>query len=61
LVGAKIVQTIIDPDEEFTGFTLEMPDGTRKNVWVLSDPEGNGSGFLEVGDEAAEVSEIGDG
>jgi len=28
LVGAKIVQAIIDPDEEFAGFTIELPDGT---------------------------------
>ena len=51
MVGAKIIRAIIDPDEEFTGFTIELPDGTKKNVWVLRDPEGNGCGFLEVVDE----------
>lgn len=50
LVGAKIVEAIMDPGEEYTGFKIELPDGTRKNVWVLSDPEGNASGFLEVVD-----------
>lgn len=29
LVGARIVQAIIDPEEEFTGFKIELPDGTK--------------------------------
>lgn len=39
LVGAKIVRAIIDPDEEFTGFTLEMPDGTRKTCGFSAIPK----------------------
>lgn len=51
MVGAKIVQAFIDPEEEFAGFMIQLPDGTQKQVWVLCDPEGNGSGFLEVVDK----------
>lgn len=50
MVGAKIVRAFTDADDEFAGFTIEFPDGTKKNVWVLADPEGNGCGFLDVTD-----------
>ncbi len=46
LVGRRIERLCIAPDTDIgplPGF--ELDDGTT--VWVLEDPEGNGSGFLE--------------
>lgn len=50
MVGTRIVGAFTDADEEFAGFTIEFLGGKRKDVWVLTDPEGNGCGFLEVTD-----------
>lgn len=30
------------------GFDVRMPSGKLITVWVLSDPEGNGPGFLDI-------------
>lgn len=56
LQGGVIAQIIVDDSakqieyfgEPCAGFIVQMPDGTRKQVWVLSDTEGNGNGFLEI-------------
>ena len=37
-----------DFSEAFPGLIIDMPDGTVKTVWILSDPEGNDAGFLDV-------------
>ena len=33
---------------EFWGFTVEGKDGKVYQTLILSDPEGNGPGFLEI-------------
>ena len=33
------------------GFEVRMPTGELKTVFVLSDPEGNGAGCLEINGE----------
>lgn len=52
LVGGTITQAIVaDGDEASFGFLVRTPKGKVLTVWVLSDPEGNGAGFLEIGEE----------
>jgi hypothetical protein len=47
-MGAKIVGFA---DDEEGVFGLIIQKGKQKKVlWVLCDPEGNGPGFLELGD-----------
>ena len=50
LIGFKVTQIAIDDsdeDEEWTALVLEK--GKRKKLaWILQDPEGNGSGFLDI-------------
>lgn len=57
LVGGVITQAIVAEDGEFGdanfGFEVQLRDGSVKVVWVLSDPEGNGTGFLEIEGDAA--------
>jgi hypothetical protein len=52
LVGGTITQAVIAADGEYGdanfGFEIRLPSGAVKTVWVLSDPEGNGAGFLEI-------------
>ena len=53
LVGATITQAVVSADdadgvEACFGFMVRTKAGKELTVWVLSDPEGNGSGFLEI-------------
>jgi hypothetical protein len=48
LVGAVITQSVVAEDYSSFGFEARMPTGEIKTVWVLSDPEGNGAGYLDV-------------
>ena len=53
LVGLTITGGAVDESGEFWGFTVEGTKGgktVKKVVFVLCDPEGNGPGFLEIGD-----------
>jgi hypothetical protein len=54
LVGGTITQAVVAADAEFGdanfGFIVRTPAGKELKVWVLSDPEGNGAGFLEIGE-----------
>lgn len=50
LVGTKIIDAIISDDEGSYGFRVEAPDGRTGIVWVDCDPEGNGPGWLALGD-----------
>jgi hypothetical protein len=43
-----ITQSVVAEDYSSFGFEARMPTGEIKTVWVLSDPEGNGAGFLDV-------------
>jgi hypothetical protein len=44
MVGKKITGVVATPDNDAVGFTLS--DGTA--VWIDSDMEGNGIGWLSV-------------
>ncbi|WP_168433350.1 hypothetical protein [Pontiella sulfatireligans] len=51
LVGHTITGGAFDQTGEFWGFTVEGKKGkktVKKVVFVLCDPEGNGSGWLEI-------------
>ena len=52
LVGGTITQAVVAADGEYGdanfGFEVRLPSGETNSVWVLSDPEGNGAGFLEI-------------
>lgn len=52
LVGGVITQAVVAADGEFGdanfGFEVRMRSGKVKTVWVMSDPEGNGAGFLDI-------------
>lgn len=52
LVGGVIEQAVVgegwDGESAF-GFDVRLPSGKLISVWVTSDPEGNGPGFLEIG------------
>ena len=52
LKGGTIRQAVFSPaadfSEAFPGLIIDMPDGTVKTVWILSDPEGNDAGFLDI-------------
>ena len=51
LVGLTITAAAVDESGEYWGFVAEgMKEGKKveKTVFVLSDPEGNGSGWLEI-------------
>lgn len=51
LVGLTITGAAVDESGEYWGFTAEGGDDaqkTEKVVFVLSDPEGNGPGFLAI-------------
>tara|TARA_R100000808_G_scaffold2947_2_gene11009 strand:- start:508 stop:753 length:246 start_codon:yes stop_codon:yes gene_type:complete len=50
LGGGTITQPLLDdsdPDFPFVGFRV-VKDEQTLNVWVLRDPEGNGSGHLSI-------------
>jgi len=51
LTGLTINGGLIDDTGEFWGFVAEGKEGrktVRKVVFVMTDPEGNGPGFLEI-------------
>ncbi len=53
LVGLTITGSAVDDTGEYWGFTVEGQKGgsnVKKVVFVLQDPEGNGSGWLEIED-----------
>lgn len=53
LVGGTITQAIVSDTEygeAHFGFEVRLPSGQCKTVWVLCDPEGNGPGFLDIGE-----------
>ena len=43
IVGKRVINLIKD---DSGGFGFETEDGTE--VWIMSDPEGNGPGFASV-------------
>jgi len=47
LVGCAITAAVIDEDGENFGFEV-MESGRKRTVFVMTDPEGNGPGFLDV-------------
>ena len=52
LIGGTITQAVVSPvddcgDSHF-GFMVHTQSGKNLTVWVLSDPEGNGAGFLDI-------------
>jgi|TARA_R110000787_G_scaffold60573_1_gene137337 hypothetical protein len=53
LVGYKVTQVALDDsdpnEEEWCGLVLTK-GGVKKIAWILRDPEGNGSGFLDIVD-----------
>lgn len=51
LVGLTITGGAVDESGEYWGFVAkgrENGKAVKKVVFVLCDPEGNGSGFLEI-------------
>jgi hypothetical protein len=48
LVGGTITNAILSTDREEYGFQVRCRDGKTRVVWVMSDAEGNGTGFLEI-------------
>jgi|GEM_PF-1395728 len=48
LVGGTITDAILSTDREEYGFSVRCRDGKTQIVWVMSDEEGNGTGFLEI-------------
>lgn len=48
LVGGTITNAILSTDCEEYGFKVKCRDGKTRLVWVMSDEEGNGSGFLDI-------------
>lgn len=48
LVGGTITDAILSPDREEYGFKVRCRDGKTRIVWVMSDAEGNGTGFLDI-------------
>jgi hypothetical protein len=56
LVGFKIIDTVVTPDNSSYGFIVERADEVethvfgpeRKVCWVDCDPEGNGPGWLNI-------------
>jgi hypothetical protein len=52
LIGWKVVGIAVDNNDENEPegwYGLELTKGKQKKIaWVLCDPEGNGSGFLDI-------------
>lgn len=48
----KIIKSLVDPANEYSdemyGLLIEMPDKTKKQIWFLSDEEGNNAGRFQV-------------
>jgi len=48
LVGGTITNAILSTNREEYGFQVRCRDGKTLLVWVMSDAEGNGTGFLDI-------------
>ena len=48
LVNGKIASALLDTINGEFGFIVRMPDGTERKVWVSTDAEGNGPGWLHI-------------
>jgi len=48
LVGGTISNSILSTDCREYGFKVSCRDGKTRLVWVMSDEEGNDTGFLEI-------------
>ena len=52
LIGAIIICAITSPpgeyDDGFFGFRVKTKKGKEKAVWIQSDAEGNGSGWIDI-------------
>ena len=52
LVGGCILNAFVSPEaqlgQQHFGFSVQTKTGKTLSVWVLSDPEGNGPGFLDI-------------
>lgn len=47
LVGSKVLTTVLDDSGEYFGLLIQK--GKRKHIlWILSDPEANSGGFLDM-------------
>ena len=57
LVGATITGICSDEGAEFGagqplyGVIVKHPDGRKQTAWIMTDPEGNGPGFLSIDDQ----------
>lgn len=52
LIGAKIVSIVVDSEDDpdvYCGLIIKLPNGSKKELVFLSDPEGNGPGHLHIG------------
>lgn len=54
LIGGTITGVVLSPDHEEYGFTVRCRDGKSRIAWVMSDEEGNGTGFLEIAEHQKE-------
>lgn len=48
LVGGTITSAILSTDRAEYGFAVMCRDGKTRIVWVMSDAEGNDTGFLQI-------------
>ena len=48
LVGGKITDVVVTPDNDAFGFIVKRPKEPALVCWVDCDPEGNGPGFLNI-------------
>jgi hypothetical protein len=48
LVDGTITDATLSTDGQEYGFRVRCRDGKTRVVWVMSDAEGNGTGFLEI-------------
>lgn len=47
LIGAKIINAVVDNDKEYFGFNV-LIKGRTVTCWINQDPEGNGPGHIEI-------------
>jgi len=63
LIGYTIVDTVVTEDDSSYGFIVERdPHGKpieRRVIWVDCDPEGNGPGWLSIGEINAQTATSG--
>ena len=55
LIGGTVVglaRSGVDPElgDEFFGLVIQLKNGQKKSLTLLSDDEGNGPGSFEIGD-----------